>query len=252
MTARLQGQIAVVTGAAMGIGRASAIRLAQEGAHVACLDLEAEALDHTAQAIRDCGVEALPLQLDCTDAEAVRSAFDAIHAQFGQVDILFNNVGQSARQRATEFWQSDEDIWRFVLEVSLLTAMRCSRLVAPQMRQRRSGKIINISSESAFYGDTRLVDYAAAKMGIVGFTRALARELAPFQVNVNAVAPGAIRTRAHDGIPPETLAEIRHSTPMGYVAEPEDVAHAVAFLASAESRYITGQTLIIDGGRWMV
>ncbi|PON14747.1 hypothetical protein C2W62_27470 [Candidatus Entotheonella serta] len=133
------------------------------------------------------------------DADAVRSAFDAIHAQFGQVDILFNNVGQSTHQQAAEFWQSNEELWRFVLTVSLLTAMRCSRPVVLQMRQRRSGKIINISSESAFYGDARLVDYAAAKMGIVGFTRALARELAPFQVNVNAVAPGAIRTRAHDG-----------------------------------------------------
>ncbi|PON11082.1 short-chain dehydrogenase, partial [Candidatus Entotheonella serta] len=196
--------------------------------------------------------DALPLHVDCTDPEAVLGAFVAIPSRFGPVDILFNNVGQSARQRATEFWQSDEAVWRFVLEVSLLTAMRCSRLVVPQMRQRRRGKIINISSESAFYGDERLVDYAAAKMGIVGFTRALARELAPFQVNVNAVAPGAIRMRAHDGIPPETLEAIRNSTPMGYVAEPEDVAHTVAFLASSESRYITGQTIIIDGGHWMI
>ncbi len=252
MAARLTGQIAVVTGAAQGIGQACALRLAQDGAHVAILDLDAEGLARTAGEIRALGVEALAIEANCMEREPVRKAFETIYATFNRVDILFNNVGQSARKRASEFWQSEEEIWRFVLEVSLLTAMRCSRHVVPQMRERRRGKIINISSNAAFYGETTLVDYATAKMGIVGFTRSLARELAPFQVNVNAVAPGAIRTRAHDGIPPQTLEHIRNTTPMGYIAEPEDVAHTVAFLASEESRYITGQTLIIDGGRWMV
>ncbi len=252
MPERLTGQFAVVTGAANGIGRASAIRLAQDGANLAILDLEAEGLAETATAIRAHGVDALPIEVNCVEPEPVRQAFETIHATFDRVDILFNNVGQSARKRASEFWESEEEIWRFVLEVSLLTAMRCSRHVVPQMRARGHGKIINISSNAAFYGETTLVDYATAKMGIVGFTRSLDRELAPFQVNVNAVAPGAIRTRAHEGIPPQTLEHIRNTTPMGYIAEPEDVAHTVAFLASQESRYITGQTLIIDGGRWMV
>lgn len=120
------------------------------------------------------------------------------------------------------------------------------------MRERRAGKIINMSSASAFFGDTGLVDYSAAKMGVVGFTRTPARELAPFHVTVNAVCPGAIRTRAHERLPPEVIDRIRYAVPMGYIAEPEDVAGVVAFLASEESRYVTGQSILIDGGRSMV
>ena len=124
--------------------------------------------------------------------------------------------------------------------------------VVEEMRGRRSGRIINMSTESAFYGDVGFVDYAAAKMGVVGFTRSLARELAPFQINVNAVCPGAIRTRAHDRLPKEVIDKVRNSVPMGYVAEPDDVAGVVAFLASDDARYITGQSILIDGGRWMI
>src|SRR5262249_59387504 len=109
-----------------------------------------------------------------------------------------NNVGQSARERASEFYLSEEETWRFVLEISLLTTMRATRLVVEEMRGRREGRIVNMSSESAFYGDIGFVDYAAAKMGVVGFTRALARELAPFRVNVNVLWPGARRTRARE------------------------------------------------------
>jgi NAD(P)-dependent dehydrogenase (short-subunit alcohol dehydrogenase family) len=171
---------------------------------------------------------------------------------FGRIDILFNNVGQSAREKATEFWCSDPETWRFVLEISLFTALRCSRHVVPEMRERKSGKIINMSSESAFFGDVGMVDYAAAKMGVVGMTRSLARELAPFQVNVNVVCPGAIRTRAHDRLPRDVIDKVRYSVPMGYIAEPVDVGNMVAFLASDEARYITGQSFLIDGGRWMI
>jgi NAD(P)-dependent dehydrogenase (short-subunit alcohol dehydrogenase family) len=109
-----------------------------------------------------------------------------------------------------------------------------------------------MSSESAFYGDVGLVDYCSAKMGVVGFTRSLARELAPFRINVNVVCPGAIRTRAHDRLPPEVIDKVRSSVPMGYVAEPVDVGNVVAFLASEDARYITGQSILIDGGRWMI
>jgi NAD(P)-dependent dehydrogenase (short-subunit alcohol dehydrogenase family) len=249
---RLSGRIAVVTGAANGIGRASALRLAREGAHLAVVDREGEALQAVERAIEGLGVPALAITADWTDAVAVGLAFAAIRRRFGRIDILFNNVGQSARERASEFHLSEEATWRFVIEVSLLTTMRASRLVVEEMRARQSGRIVNMSTESAFYGDVGFADYAAAKMGVVGFTRSLARELAPYRINVNAVCPGAIRTRAHDRLPVEVIDRVRTSVPMGYVAEPEDVAGVVAFLASDDARYVTGQSILIDGGRWMI
>ena len=252
MAGRIDGQVAVVTGAANGIGRASALRLARDGADLALLDREAAPLQEVAAAIGGLGRRVEAIEVDCTQEAALAQAFDRVRRRFGRVDILFNNVGQSAREKASEFWQSEAETWRFVLEVSLLTAMRASRLVVQEMRQRGSGKIINMSSESAFYGDIGLVDYAAAKMGVIGFTRALARELAPFRINVNAVAPGAIATRAHQRLPTEVIDRIKASVPIGYIGEPDDVANVVAFLASAESRYVTGQTILIDGGRWMI
>jgi NAD(P)-dependent dehydrogenase (short-subunit alcohol dehydrogenase family) len=249
---RLAGRIALVTGAANGIGRASAIRLAREGADLALVDREGDALHAVAREIEAAGRQVLPFTADWTDAGAVGEAFAAIRQRFGRIDILFNNVGQSARERASEFHVSTEETWRFVIEVSLLATMRATRLAVEEMRSRRRGRIVNMSTESAFYGDVGFADYAAAKMGVVGFTRSLARELAPFHVNVNAVCPGAIRTRAHDRLPREVIDKVRNSVPMGYVAEPEDVAGVVAFLASDDARYITGQSILIDGGRWMI
>jgi NAD(P)-dependent dehydrogenase (short-subunit alcohol dehydrogenase family) len=249
---RLADRIAVVTGAANGIGRASALRLAREGAHLVLVDREADTLQSVARDVEASGRQALAITADWTDGHAVQEAFAAIRRRFGRIDILFNNVGQSARERASEFHASEEATWRFVIEVSLVATMRATRLAVEEMRARKSGRIVNMSTESAFYGDVGFVDYAAAKMGVVGFTRSLARELAPFHVNVNAVCPGAIRTRAHDRLSREVIDRVRNSVPMGYVAEPEDVAGVVAFLASDDARYITGQSILIDGGRWMI
>lgn len=249
---RFAGRIAVVTGAANGIGRASALRLAREGADLVVVDREGDTLQGVAREIEAAGRQVLPITADWTDPAAVEAAFAAIRTRFGRIDILFNNVGQSARERASEFHVSEEATWRFVIEVSLVATMRATRLAVEEMRARRSGRIVNMSTESAFYGDVGFVDYAAAKMGVVGFSRSLARELAPFHVNVNVVCPGAIRTRAHDRLPREVIDKVRTSVPMGYVAEPEDVAGVVAFLASDDARYITGQSILIDGGRWMI
>lgn len=248
---RLDGQIAVVTGAGQGIGRATALRLARDGAAVVVMDRNEETARASAEAIRGLGRRALAVTVDVTDEAAVRQAFDAARAEFGRIDILVNNAGRSARERATEFWLSTPDTWRFVLRVNILSTMLCSRQVVPEMRERRQGKIVNMSSDSALVGDRGMADYVAAKAAIIGFTRSLARELAPFQVNVNVVCPGAIRTAAHETLPPAIIDQVRNNIPMGYVAEPEDVAHAVAFLVSEEARYITGATLVIDGGRFM-
>ncbi len=244
--------VALVTGAANGIGRASALALARAGADLALLDLEEQTLEDLGSEIHALGRNVLPIRVDCTDAEAMEEAVARVETELGAIEVLFNNVGQSARERAGQFVTSKEETWRFVLEVSLMTTLRTSRLVAPAMVARGRGRIINMSTESAFVGDAGLADYAAAKMGVVGFTRTLARELASHGINVNAVAPGAIKTRAHDRLPTEVIDRIRDSVPLGHVGAPEDVANVVHFLACAASRYVTGQTLLIDGGRWMI
>jgi NAD(P)-dependent dehydrogenase (short-subunit alcohol dehydrogenase family) len=248
ITQRFAGRHVAITGAANGIGRATALRFAREGASLFLLDLEEGPLTATAEDCRGHGAQVTTTTGDLTRRNVVEDAF----ATAGKIDVLFNNVGQSARERSKPFHESDPDTWQFVIAVSLVTTMLVSRQVVGGMRGRSAGRIINMSTESAFYGDVGLVDYASAKMGVIGFTRSLARELAPHRVNVNAVAPGAIRTRAHDRLPKDVIDKVRGSVPMGFVAEPDDVAGVVAFLASDDARYITGQTLLIDGGRWMI
>jgi NAD(P)-dependent dehydrogenase (short-subunit alcohol dehydrogenase family) len=247
---RFEGQVAMITGAGNGIGAAVAQRLAAEGARIAVIDLEEAALAQVFGGSPE--ASCLTIAGDCTQDDVLRRFVATAEEKLGPIGVLVNNVGQSARERGGAFIDSSEEVWRFVLEISLLTTMRLSRLVAPGMKARRSGRIVNMSSDAALVGDAGLADYATAKMGLIGFTRALARELAADGVTVNAVAPGAIRTRALERIAPEILDRLRRDTPAGFIAEPEDVAGLVAYLASAEARFVTGQTLLIDGGRWML
>lgn len=247
----LGGKVAVVTGAANGIGKACATRLAQRGALLVLFDLELDTLQAVADGLRADGATVVAARVDCTSEEDVAHGFGAAVGEVGPVDVLVNNVGQSAREHASEFFESEPSTWRTVIEMSLISTMLCSRQVVPAMRERRSGKIINMSSDAALIGDSGLADYVAAKSGVLGFTRALARELAPFQVNVNAVLPGTIATRAHERMKPDVLDRIKAGVPMGYIAEPDDVANLVSFLAGEESRYVTGQSILVDGGRWM-
>jgi len=219
---------------------------------VALLDIDETALQAAAAAVRDHGQGALPLRVDCTDARGVAAAFAQIRDELGPVDILLNNVGQSARERMSDFWRSDLETLDFMLAINLKSCMLCSRQVVDVMRQRRRGKIVNIASESAVNGSPRRWDYAAAKAGVVGFTRALGRELAPFGVNVNAIGPGPVRTRAMDQLPKAVLDSVIAGIPMGRIAEPDEIASAVAFFASDQSDYVTGQTLLVNGGNWML
>ena len=246
----LENKVAVITGAANGIGLACALRFAQSGARIALLDIERDTLDAALQSVKRFSPNSVARVVDCTDEAGVVQTFKEIQAEIGETEILFNNVGQSARQRSSEFFQSTPDTWRFVINVCLFSTLLCTRQVVQQMRTRGSGRIINMSSESALTGDPGVADYAAAKAGVMGFTRALARELAPFQVTVNTVCPGSVRTRAHDTIPAETLSRLRAGIPMGRVGSPEEIADVVHFLASDDSRYITGQSIVVDGGRW--
>lgn len=243
------GKVAVVTGAANGIGRASAIAYASEGADVAVFDKEAGPLDETVEVIRSEGVRVLPVVGDMTKLEEVKEAFAKVRRDFGPVDMLLNNIGQTARENYSEFWQAKPETLQFVINVSLMTTLMCSRQVVEEMRSRHSGKIVSISSDSAMNGDIGTVDYASAKSGVLGFTRALARELGPFKINVNAVCPGPTNTRAMQRIPKDAYERARNTIPLGEICEPEDIANAVIFLSSDKSRFITGQTLMVNGGR---
>jgi acetoacetyl-CoA reductase/3-oxoacyl-[acyl-carrier protein] reductase len=163
--------------------------------------------------------------------------------------MLTNNIGQTARENYSEFYLAKPETLEFVVGVSLMTTLMCSRQVVEDMRERRFGKIVSISSDSAMNGDIGTVDYAAAKSGVLGFTRALARELGPFKVNVNAVCPGPTNTRAMQRIPKDAYERAKNAIPLGELCEPEDIANAVVFLSSDKARFITGQTLMVNGGR---
>jgi len=244
---RLRGKVAVVTGGANGIGLGCAQRFAAEGAAVAVIDLEQDALDEARASFT-----APPLLVsgDCTDAAQVEAFIKRVEGELGPIDILVNNVGQGARERKAPFLESQEEVWRFVVEINLFTTMRFSRLVAPGMAARGWGRIINMASESAVIGPVGSHDYGAAKMAIIGFTRAIARELAPRGVTVNALCPGPIRTRALERSAGEEAKKAVASIPVGFLGEAEDIAGMAALLASDEGRYITGQSILVNGGRW--
>jgi 2-hydroxycyclohexanecarboxyl-CoA dehydrogenase len=252
MMDRLKKKVAMITGGANGIGHGCALRYAAEGAALAVIDLEQEPLDALRREVEGAGGTIFTRAGDCTDVETVRAFVTDATREYDRIDILLNNVGQGARERKTKFLESEEEVWRFVVEINLFTTMRFTRLVAPGMVARKWGRVINISSESAVIGPVGSHDYSAAKAGIIGFTRAVAREFAPDGVTVNALCPGPVMTRALERSAGEEARKAMASIPVGFVGEPEDIAGMATLLASDEGRFITGQSIIVNGGRWWV
>jgi pyridoxal 4-dehydrogenase len=243
---RFSGQTAVVTGAARGLGFAAAGRLAAEGARVAIFDRDAEALAAAAGALGGDEASALAHTIDVTDEEAVGRGVEAVLAETGRIDVLVNNAGIYPHFPFEELTFAD---WRRVLATNLDSVYLCSHAVYPAMRERGYGRIVNVSSATFFIGYSGLSAYVASKGGIVGFTRALASEAGPLGITVNAVTPGLIATEGVVGGEEAGLFdEIVPDQAVGRRGEPEDIAEAIAYLASPAASFITGQTVNVDGG----
>lgn len=247
----LEGKVALVTGAGSGIGRANCVVMAARGASIIVNDIHADAAAETVAAIRQMGGTALASIASVADAAAVQHAFAQAQQQLGPVDILVNNAGIPSGMPAFE--EIDEAAIDRMFDVTVKGAMFCARAVLPGMKQRRSGKIINTSSITAFGSHRRGSVYAAAKGAIISLTRAWAREFAEWNIQVNAVAPGRVQTPMTAGLSADAAyeEEVRRRVPLGRRAVPEEIAGVVAFLACADADYMTGQVLSPNGGEIM-
>ena len=242
----LAGQIAVVTGAGRGLGRAIAARLAQAGAGVHMVDRDRDSVEATASTLERQGLRVFPHMADVTDEGSLARLRAAVTRASDRVDILVNNAGGWRHARYDEITIDD---WRWTFDTNVLSVLLCSRRFADLMIARRYGRIVNIASVDAHRAKPTLPHYAAAKAAVVSLTKSLAEELAPHQVLVNAVSPGGIATEAAKA--QSWLAESIPKIPVRRAAEPEDIAEVVAFLASPRNRFVVGETVIASGGALM-
>jgi len=248
MEKTLDKQIAIVTGASRGIGRAIALELARQGAIVIGTATGESGADAITEAFRTAGVNGRGAVLNVNDAAALEALIDGVVKEFGALNVLVNNAGITQDQLAMRM--KDED-WDAVIETNLKSVFRLSRAVLRPMMKARGGRIINITSVVGSAGNPGQVNYAAAKAGVAGMTRALAREIGSRGITVNCVAPGFIDTDMTKGLPEEQQTALKSQIPLGRLGSPDDIAHAVAFLASPQAGYITGTTLHVNGGMYM-
>ncbi|MGH2442022.1 MAG: 3-oxoacyl-[acyl-carrier-protein] reductase [Chloroflexota bacterium] len=246
----LSGKVALVTGASRGIGRAIALRLAREGADVAVnFRSDEESAGETVRQVREAGVRSLLLRADVTSAEEASNVVTATIKEMGTLDILVNNAGVSADMLTMRL--SEED-WDRVLDTDLKGAFLTTKTALRSMLRQRSGRIINIASVVAYTGNAGQASYAAAKAGLLGLSKSVAREVATRGITVNVVAPGLIDTDLTAALPEEVRTWMLSQVPMGRPGTVDDVAGVVAFLASDDAKYMTGQVLKIDGGMVMI
>jgi 3-oxoacyl-[acyl-carrier protein] reductase len=244
----LAGRVALVTGASQGIGRACALKLAGAGIAVAVAARNREKLDELASEIKASGGNAAPFPLDVSEEEQIKSTLKAVLAQFGKIDILVNNAGITRDQLIMRMKRAD---WDMVLNTNLTSAYCCIQQVIGSMLKQRWGRIINITSIFGQMGQAGQANYAASKAGLIGLTMAIAREVASRSITCNAVAPGFIETAMTSGLPDDVKQTGLKLIPLGRIGTPQDVASAVAFLASDEASYITGHVLNVNGGMLM-
>jgi 3-oxoacyl-[acyl-carrier protein] reductase len=242
----LTGKVAIVTGSGRGIGREIALKLAEVGATVVVNDVGNTApAEETVQAIKALGKQSMAVMGDVSVTADVSRIVDTTMAAYNRIDILVNNAGVTRDQLLIRM--QDED-WDRVLNIDLRSVFLCTRAVMRHMIRARWGRVISISSIVGVIGNAGQANYASAKAGIIGFTKAIAKEVASRNVTVNAIAPGFIDTAMTQQLPEDRRTEMASKIPAGYLGTPRDVAEAVAFLASEEARYITGHVLTVDGG----
>jgi len=244
------GRVAIVTGGSGGIGKAISTAFCQRGGTVAIVDRRKEQTETVAQQIIEttCGT-ALAITVDVVDLEQVKEMVSIVKKEYGKIDILINNAGITRDNLIMRMSESD---WDDVINVNLKGAWNCAKAVVREMMKSRYGRIVNIASVSGQVGQAGQSNYSASKAGLIGLTKALAREVAPRGVTVNAVAPGFIPTTLTNDLPSEIIDHFIGITPMGRMGTPEEVAAAVTFLASDDASYITGQVLGVDGGMVMM
>ena len=241
----LSGQVALVTGAARGLGRCIAQTLAAAGAKVACIDVHPESLADTVAAIRAGDGTAEPIACDVTDSNRVGEVVDEVVQLWGALHLLVNNAGIT---RDNVIIRMKDEQWDAVLNINLRGTFLFTRAAARPMMKNRQGRIINVASVSGLMGNPGQANYSASKAGVIGLTRTVARELASRNITVNAVAPGFIATDMTAALGEEILREVRKQIPLGRLGDPQDVADAVLFLASDAASFITGHVLTVDGG----